>query len=59
MGLNSVVLAACHDHELAREDKTAQGARGRFTTALLKLLRTVPPDQLAYSDVSSKLLIDG
>ena len=55
-----ILLAACSANELAREDKKAQEAHGRFTTALLELLRTVHPDQITYADVLSKIpRIDG
>jgi hypothetical protein len=50
-----IVLAACSPSGLAWEDKKAQGAHGRFTTALLKLLRTVHPDQITYADILSKI----
>ena len=55
-----ILLAACSANELAREDKKAQDAHGRFTTALLELLRTVHPDQITYADILSKIpRIDG
>lgn len=61
INLNSYIfLTACSPIGLAWEDRNAQGARGRFTTALLELLRTVPPDQITYADVLTKIpRIDG
>ncbi|KAF8148655.1 hypothetical protein B0H34DRAFT_736447 [Crassisporium funariophilum] len=51
-GLRShVLLAACSSSEFAREEK----GRGNFSTALLKLLRTVGPEQLRYFDILSRL----
>ncbi|KAJ2926726.1 hypothetical protein H1R20_g10359, partial [Candolleomyces eurysporus] len=50
-----ILLAACSANELAREDAVKRGqdsdARGRFTAALLELLREVSPNQITYSDV--------
>lgn len=46
-----VLLAACSDSELARE---SQG-RGQFTTALLSLLGSTPPEELTYSEVMERL----
>ena len=57
-----VLLAACRATEQAREDKeTPQRFHGRFTTALLELLRGITqPDQFTYTDVLSKMpRIDG
>ncbi|RXW20808.1 hypothetical protein EST38_g5036 [Candolleomyces aberdarensis] len=60
-----ILLAACSANEEAREDfKPASGlppiARGRFTTALLELFQTVPPNQITYAEVLTKILpIDG
>ncbi|RXW22833.1 hypothetical protein EST38_g3034 [Candolleomyces aberdarensis] len=55
-----ILLAACGAGELAREDKGSEEAHGRFTAALLELLRTVAPDQITYADVLSKMRrIDG
>lgn len=42
-----VLLAACGPSEGAKEI----GGRGNFTTGFLQLLRTIPPDNLRYSDV--------
>ncbi|RXW17048.1 hypothetical protein EST38_g8799 [Candolleomyces aberdarensis] len=55
-----VLLAACSANELALEDKQSEEAHGRFTTALLELFRSVPPDQLTYADILTKIRrIDG
>ncbi|KAJ2922355.1 hypothetical protein H1R20_g14729, partial [Candolleomyces eurysporus] len=55
-----VLLAACGAGELALEDKGPEKAHGRFTAALLELLRAVAPDQITYADVLSKMRrIDG
>ncbi|KAH6887267.1 caspase domain-containing protein [Coprinopsis sp. MPI-PUGE-AT-0042] len=48
-----VFLAACSANELARED--ANVGRGRFTVALLKLLRTTGVEQLVYADVLCRI----
>ncbi|KAH6909145.1 caspase domain-containing protein [Coprinopsis sp. MPI-PUGE-AT-0042] len=48
-----VLLAACSANELARED--ANVGRGRFTVALLKLLRTTGVEQLVYADVLCRI----
>jgi hypothetical protein len=61
-GMQSHVhLAACSANEQAREDKeTPQMFRGRFTTALLELLKNVQPDQITYADILFKIpRIDG
>ncbi|RXW16207.1 hypothetical protein EST38_g9645, partial [Candolleomyces aberdarensis] len=51
-----ILLAACGAGERAREDR----GHGRFTDALLELLRTVPPDQITYADILLKMpRIDG
>ena len=55
-----ILLAACGAGEFAWEDKKGQEVHGRFTTALLALLRAVPPDQITYTNVLSKIpRIDG
>jgi hypothetical protein len=55
-----VLLAACSANESALEDKKTPEAHGRFTTALLRLLKEVSPDQMTYADVLSKISrIDG
>ena len=48
-----VLLAACSASELARED--AGVCRGRFTVALLKLLRSTGAEQLVYADVLCRI----
>jgi hypothetical protein len=48
-----VLLAACSANEKARED--AGVCRGRFTTALLKLLRSTGAEQLVYADVLCRI----
>ncbi|RXW11756.1 hypothetical protein EST38_g14099 [Candolleomyces aberdarensis] len=54
-----ILLAACSANELAREDTVKRGpdsdARGRFTAALLTLLRSVSPNQITYSDVLTRI----
>ena len=51
-GLRShVLIAACSSSESAMEG----GGRGNFTTAFLKLLRTVGPERLRYSDILSQI----
>ncbi|KAJ2921480.1 hypothetical protein H1R20_g15619, partial [Candolleomyces eurysporus] len=55
-----ILLAACSANELAREDNHAKEAHGRFTTALLELLRSVPLDQITYANFLSRMpRIDG
>ncbi|KAJ2922365.1 hypothetical protein H1R20_g14743, partial [Candolleomyces eurysporus] len=55
-----ILLAACSANELAREDNRAKEAHGRFTTALLELLRSVPLDQITYANFLSRMpRIDG
>ncbi|KAJ2926775.1 hypothetical protein H1R20_g10308, partial [Candolleomyces eurysporus] len=56
-----ILLAACSANEEAREDfRAASGqapiARGRFTNALLELFKTVPPNQITYAEVLTKIL---
>ncbi|KAH6909146.1 caspase domain-containing protein [Coprinopsis sp. MPI-PUGE-AT-0042] len=48
-----VLLAACSANEEARED--ASERRGRFTVALLKLLRNTGAEQLVYADVLCRI----
>ncbi|RXW17707.1 hypothetical protein EST38_g8147 [Candolleomyces aberdarensis] len=54
-----ILLAACSANELAREDAVKRGqdsdARGRFTFALLDLLRSVSPNQITYGDVLTRI----
>ncbi|KAJ2921276.1 hypothetical protein H1R20_g15820, partial [Candolleomyces eurysporus] len=54
-----ILLAACSANELAREDAVKRGqdsdARGRFTAALLDLLRSVSPNQITYSDILTRI----
>ncbi|RXW20807.1 hypothetical protein EST38_g5035 [Candolleomyces aberdarensis] len=63
-GMNShILLAACGAGEEAREDikdHRDQIARGRFSSALLELFKTVAPNQITYTEVLAKILpIDG
>ncbi|KAF8970602.1 hypothetical protein BDZ97DRAFT_1790076 [Flammula alnicola] len=47
-GLRShILISACGSDETARE----RYGRGKFTTAFIKLLRTIPLDKLRYSDI--------
>ncbi|KIJ56327.1 hypothetical protein M422DRAFT_239548 [Sphaerobolus stellatus SS14] len=48
-----MLLAACGAKEVAREDSVL--ARGKFTTALLKLLREIPADRLTYATVLERM----
>lgn len=50
-----VLLAACSVKEMAREDKEDGVARGRFTTALLRMFKNVTPDQVTYFDSLTKM----
>ncbi|KAH9477071.1 hypothetical protein JR316_0010987 [Psilocybe cubensis] len=51
-GLRShILLAACRSFERATETK----GHGKFSRALLKLLRATPPDELRYSQILFKL----
>jgi hypothetical protein len=55
IGLGSHILfAACGHKGLAYENN----GRGRFSTALLKLLREVPHNTLRYSDVLNHPRLD-
>ncbi|KJA22181.1 hypothetical protein HYPSUDRAFT_41353 [Hypholoma sublateritium FD-334 SS-4] len=46
-----ILISACSPSEKARENQ----GRGAFSTALLKLLRTVPPNELRYSELLSRM----
>jgi hypothetical protein len=55
-GMNShVLLAACSANERALEDNRSLEPHGRFTTALLRLFKEVPPDQMTYADVLKRI----
>lgn len=46
-----ILISACSPSEKARENQ----GRGAFSIALLKLLRTVPPNELRYSELLSRM----
>ncbi|KAJ2915864.1 hypothetical protein MD484_g4548, partial [Candolleomyces efflorescens] len=55
-----VLLAACSANERALEDRNSAEPHGRFTAALLRLFKEVPPDQMTYVDVLTRISrIDG
>ncbi len=57
-----VVLAACRDHQVAREQKCTGGCghfNGVFTLALLHILRSDLPYDFTYEDLLSRLAGSG